>query len=85
MNPALSVMISESATVIQSVISDSLRPHGLQPARLLCLFQARILERVVIPFSRTISKIMRNTFLIYNYDIGYRAHNTISVLTENLP
>ena len=31
-------------------MSDSFRPHGLWPARLLC--PARILERVAIPFSR---------------------------------
>ena len=37
-----------------SVVSDSLRPHGLQPTRLLCpeISQARILERVAISFSR---------------------------------
>ena len=37
-----------------SVVSNSLRPHGLLPARLLCpwIFQARILEWVAMPFSR---------------------------------
>ena len=37
-----------------SVVSDSLRPHVLQPARLLCpwISQARILEWVAVPFSR---------------------------------
>ena len=36
-----------------SVVSDSLRPHGLQPARLLHpgVFQARILEWAAISFS----------------------------------
>ena len=37
-----------------SVMSDSLRPHGLEPARLLCPpnLQARILEWVAISFSK---------------------------------
>ena len=37
-----------------SVVFNSLRPHGLLPARLLCpwILQARILEWVAIPFSR---------------------------------
>ena len=35
-------------------MSNSLRPHGLQPARLLSvgILQARMLERADIPFSR---------------------------------
>ena len=37
-----------------SVMSNSLRPHRLQPKRLLCPwdYQARILEWITIPFSR---------------------------------
>ena len=36
-----------------SVMSDSLQPHRLQPTRLLCgIFQSRILEMVVISYSR---------------------------------
>ena len=36
-----------------SVVSDSLRPHGLELPRLLCpILQARILEWVAVPFSR---------------------------------
>ena len=38
-----------------SHVSDSLRPHGLQPIRVLCpweILQARILEWVAISFSR---------------------------------
>ena len=37
----------------RSVVSDSSRPHGLQPTRLLCPwdFQARVLEWVAIAFS----------------------------------
>ena len=39
--------------VTQSVMSNSFRPHGLQPTRLLChgIIQARILEWVAISFS----------------------------------
>ena len=41
-----------------SVVSDSLRPYGLQPTNLLCPWdlQARILEWVAIPFSRGSSR-----------------------------
>ena len=45
-----------------SVVSDSLQPHGLWPARLLCglwpsrTLQARILEWIAIPFSRGTSQ-----------------------------
>ena len=41
-------------SVSRPLMSNSLRPHGLYPARLLChgILQARILEWVVIPFSR---------------------------------
>ena len=37
-----------------SIVSDSLWPHGLWPNRLFCpwILQARILEWVIIPFSR---------------------------------
>ena len=37
-----------------SVVSDSLRPQDLEPARLLCpwISQAMILERVAISFSK---------------------------------
>ena len=36
------------------VVSDSVQPHGLQPARLLCLWDSpgRILEWVAMPSSR---------------------------------
>ena len=38
----------------RSVMSDSSRPHGLQPTRLLCpwIFQARVLEWAAIAFSK---------------------------------
>ena len=41
-------------TNVRSVVSDSLRPHGLQPARLLCPwdFPVRILECVAISYWR---------------------------------
>ena len=44
---------------VASVVSNSLLPHGLQPARLLCpwrISQARILEWVAISFSRRSSR-----------------------------
>ena len=33
-------MKSESANVSHSVVSNALRPHGLQPTRLLCLWNS---------------------------------------------
>ena len=41
-------------SVSLSVTSNSLRPHGLQSARLLCpgILQAGIVEWVSVPFSR---------------------------------
>ena len=41
-------------SVSQAVVADSLRLHGLQPARLLCLWDSpskRVLQWVAIPFS----------------------------------
>ena len=45
---------SGSGSMRHSVLSDSLRPHGLQPARLLCpwVLQTRIPEQVAIFSSR---------------------------------
>ena len=46
----------------RSVVSDSLRPHRLQPIRLLRpwrIFQARVLEWIAISFSRG-SSLLRN-------------------------
>ena len=42
-----------------SVVSNSLQPYGLQPARLLCpwILHARIREWVTIPFSRGFSPL----------------------------
>ena len=39
---------------VASVVSDSLQPHGLEPARFSAhgIIQARILQRVAMPFSR---------------------------------
>ena len=47
-------IIPENESVSCSVVSNFLRPHGLQPTRLLCLWNspARILEWKAIPFSR---------------------------------
>ena len=53
----------ESESVTCSVVSDSLQPHGLCPTRLLChgILQARILELVVIPFSKKYSQTRDRT------------------------
>ena len=50
-------------SVNRSVMLDSLRPHGLQPTRLLVheIFQARILEWVAISFSRGSSQLRDQT------------------------
>ena len=47
-------IIPENESVSCSVVSNSLRPHGLQPSRLLCPwnYPARKLEQKAIPFSR---------------------------------
>ena len=53
--PHGSPVISELCCVcVCSVESDSLRPHGLQPARLLCPwnFPGKILEWVAVSYSR---------------------------------
>ena len=44
----------DAVLCVCSVVSDSLQPHGLWPARLLCPWDspARILEWVAMPFSR---------------------------------
>ena len=33
-----------------SVVSDFLRPHGLQPSRILCLWNSQRLEWATLPF-----------------------------------
>ena len=51
-----------------SVVSNSLRPHGLSPARLLCLLailQARILEWAAMPSSRGSSLLRDRTCISY--------------------
>ena len=40
---------SERETMKCSVVSDSLRPHRLQPTKLHGILQSRILEQVAIP------------------------------------
>ena len=37
---SISIWSNESESVSGSVVSDSLQPHGLQPARLLCLWNS---------------------------------------------
>ena len=52
-----------------SVVSDSVRPHGLKPAKLLCpwILQARILEWVAMPSSRGSSRPRDRTCVSYVY------------------
>ena len=49
------------------MLSLTLRPHGLKPARLLChrTLQARILEWVAMPFSRGSSLLRDRTCVSY--------------------
>ena len=56
---------SERETVSRSVVSDSLRPHGLGLPRLLChgILQARILEWVAMPFSKRSSRPRDQTWV----------------------
>ena len=50
----LSIAVGTCQSLAYSVVSDSLRPHGLEPARLLCGdSQARMLEWVAVSSSRT--------------------------------
>ena len=53
-------------------MSNSLQPHRLPPARLLCswIFQARILEWVTIPFSRASSQPRDRTCISWVSCIG---------------
>ena len=53
-DPMLKIYRYVCVCVSCSVVSNSLQGHGLQPARLLCpwCFQARILEWVVMLFSK---------------------------------
>ena len=47
-----------SVTAAASLVSDSVRPHGLQPTRLLrpWIFQARVLEWGAIAFSGSVTR-----------------------------
>ena len=59
-----------------SAMSDSPRPQGLWPNRLLCgILQARILEWVAIPFSR-------GTFLIQGLNLGLLHCRQITLPSE---
>ena len=64
----------KSESVSLSVRSDSLRPCGLEPSRLLCPFlQARILEWVAIPFLKGIFPTQGlNSGLLHCRQILYR-------------
>ena len=61
--------VSWMCVTSRSVVSDSLRPHGLYPTRLLCpwILQARILEWAAIPFSRGSSQARDWTQVSYVY------------------
>ena len=50
-----------TGSVGHSVTPDSLQPHGLQSARLLCPWDPRILEWIAIPFSRGSSQTRDRT------------------------
>ena len=74
------------------VLSNSLRPHGLQPARILCrIFQARTLEWVAIPFSRGIFPTRDWTqvscfsctgrWILYHW-VTWEAHNKLHIHTN---
>ena len=58
---------SQSERGSGSVMSDSLWPHGLEPARLLCPWDspARILEWTIIPFFRGSSQPQNWTWVSY--------------------
>ena len=53
--------------VSQSVVSDSLQPHGLEPAMLLCPWDSpgKNIGVGAIPFSRRILQALLNLYLAY--------------------
>ena len=54
------------ACSVALVTSDSLQPYRLEPARaVLGLLQARILQCVVIPFSREFSRPRNRTYILH--------------------
>ena len=59
---------SKPCYLVASVMSDSVRPYGLQPTRLLCPWdslEARVLEWVAMPFSRGSSPPRDRTYVSY--------------------
>ena len=70
----------------RSVVSNSSRPHGLQPTRLLHpgIFQARILEWVAIAFSNRISAVPLKLPVIFyrtrtkNFTLCMKTQNTLN-------
>ena len=74
----------------RSVLSDSLRPHGLQSTRLSIhgIFQARILEWVAISFSRGSSRPRDRTRVFrivgrHFYCLSHQASPTWSTLNKS--
>ena len=77
-------------SISHSVMFDSLQPHGLQPARLLCswILQARILQWVANPFSKGSSCLqgsspgLQHCRLIL-YHLGYQGSPEVSQKVKN--
>ena len=73
----------------RSVVSDSVRPSGLYPARLLCgILQARILKWVSISFSSLLNSMSQcNIINLFTYinkiSINMHTLNIGSVTLEN--
>ena len=76
-------------SISHSVMFDSLQPHGLQPARLLCswILQARILQWVANPFSKGSSTQGSNPGLqhcrLILYHLGYQGSPEVSQKVKN--
>ena len=71
--------------VRHSVVSDCLRPYGLQPAKLLCpwILQARILERTAVPSSRDSPDQELNLGLLHYRQILYHLGHQVSTSKLN--
>ena len=86
------ILIFESESVSHSVVSDPVRPHGLQPTRLLhpWILQARTLEWVAISFSNaedcySIPGLGRFTGEGIGYPLQYSWASLVAQLVKNLP
>ena len=64
-NKIMAINSINNLSISHSIMSNSLQPHGLWPARLSCpwTFQARIMEWVDIPFSRASSQPRNRTWV----------------------